>query len=150
MRGRKSFVVGGMIAATVIAVLLIVGVTQAQTIKNQLYSWKIFPKPEKITELYFTYPASLPQSYTPNQKQVIAFTIHNLEYQTMRYHYTISESNTSGSQNVNITSGNYTLRQNGYVGVSIGEPIEDLGSRVKVSVKLGPVNETVSYWVEKE
>ncbi len=146
MKKRKSLLVGG-ITATVFVALLIFGITQASAIKNQLNDWKLLPRPEKLTELYFTYPNNLPSTYVSNQKQVISFTIHNLEYQKMNYRYQIIESNQSGTKSITLKSDNYSLQQNGYVGLSIGESIQDLGSRVKVSVTLSPVNETISYWV---
>lgn len=116
-----------------------------QPIVNQLNSWKLLPEPEKLTELYFTKPNSLPTTYVPNQKQSINFTVHNLEYQTMTYKYAIVEESQDGKQVKTLDLNSFTIDQNQYQSVSFTGPLANLGSKAKVVIELPTVNESIDY-----
>lgn len=103
------------------------------------------PEPERLTELYFTHPNSLPSSYTPDQFQAIDFTTHNLEYRTTDYSYLIIESDVSSNKTQTLGGGDFTLAQNGYKKSSVSIPIVDLGQHVKVEVELVNQNESIDY-----
>lgn len=136
------------IVVLIVVVALVTG--YRHQIDNQLRSWKVLPEPEKLTELYFTDPNSLPTKYVPGQTQDVKFTVHNIEYQTETYHYIIYESNESGSQTQQLVSSAFVLGQNQYKNEAVSIPTADLGSRVKVEVYLSNVNESVDYWMNKE
>ena len=112
-------------------------------------SWKLLPEPERLTELYFTHPNSLPASYVPGQQQTVRFTVHNLEYATTDYHYVIVETNQDGSQSQTLASSSFTLPQNGYKKAAVNISTVDLGSHVKLEVDLKNVNESIDYLLER-
>jgi hypothetical protein len=114
-------------------------------ITNQLNKWKLLPQPEKLTELYFTQPNSLPSTYMPGESQKVNFTVHNIEYQTMTYSYKIVEENQDGSQQQVLASNSFTLDQNQYQSVSFTGPLADMGPEAKVVVELPTVNESIDY-----
>ena len=130
-----------MIAVAVIGL----GIGFRSDIHKQLNNWKLLPQPEKLTELYFTNPNSLPTKYSPEQTQTVSFTAHNLEYQTVDYNYKIVESSQTNNQSQTLVSGNFTLSQNGYEKKSVNITTADLGSNVKVEVDLINVNESIDY-----
>jgi len=134
----------------VIVVLIALAGIFHSSIDRQMRAWKLLPEPEKLTELYFTHPNSLPTTYVPGQTQTVYFTVHNLEYQTTDYHYTISETNQSGSQSQTLSSASFSLPQNGYQKEAVNISTIDLGSRVKVEVDLKNVHESIDYWLDKE
>ena len=138
-----------IIAATVVIILLILGLVFHQPIKNQLNSWKLLPEPERLTELYFTKPNNLPSTYTPGQSQTVSFTVHNLEYRTTAYPYQISEQNQADTQSQTLAQGQFTLKQNAYEHAVSTIVLPDLGSRVKVVINLPNLAESIDYWVSE-
>ena len=135
------------IALAAVIVLVILAVIFHTNIRNQLNDWKLLPEPEKLTELYFTHPNSLPSTYAAGGTQTVAFTVHNLEYQTENYQYQITETSNNGQQNQILFSSSFVLKQNQYKNVSEPVSLLDFGSRVKISIDLTNVNETIDYWV---
>jgi uncharacterized membrane protein len=132
-----------------IVVVLSLGISFHQQIKNQLIAWKLLPEPEKLTELYFMNPNNLPTIYTPGQKQYVHFTVHNIEYQNETYSYKIVEQNQDGSQIQLLSSGQFTLQQNQYQGLNVGVSPADLGTRAEIIIELPTVNENISYLVNR-
>ena len=108
-------------------------------------AWKLLPEPEKLTELYFTHPNNLPTMYTPGQSQTVSFTTHNLEYQTVDYHYVINEQSQTTNQSHTLASGSFVLPQNIYHNTSVNIPTVDLGPHVKLEVVLTNINESIDY-----
>jgi uncharacterized membrane protein len=112
-------------------------------------SWKLLPEPERLTELYFTHPNSLPSTYAPGQAQTVSFTVHNLEYQTMTYHYQIVEESQDSSTAQTLNSGSFTLDQNAYQNEAVNIVTTDIGPHAKVEVKLMNVNESIDYLMDR-
>lgn len=130
-------------------ILVAVGIGFHQQIKNQLNAWKLLPEPERLTELYFTHPNSLPAKYVPDQTQTVSFVVHNLEYRTTTYHYQIIESSQTTSQTKQLAASSFTLRQNQYKTITRNLPVADAGPHVKVSVNLTNVNEHIDYLINR-
>lgn len=139
-----------------VAVLLIFGglgaltTVNAGAITRQLHDWKVLPEPERLTELYFADHQNLPTTYTPGQAQGFQFTVHNLEYRTTTYTYHIIQQNEAGTVEREITRGSFTLRQDESKTTPIAFSPTDQGARSKVVVKLSPVNEQISYWLDRK
>lgn len=117
-----------------------------QPIKNQLNAWQLLPEPERLTELYFAQPNSLPTHYVPGQAQTISFTVHNLEYRATTYSYQVTEAPEGGSTTTTLTSGIFHLNQNQFKTLSLSLPLTDLGPRVSVAVNLPNQNESIHFW----
>ena len=118
-------------------------------IDRQLRRWQLLPEPERLTELYFTQPNSLPTHYTSGQTQTVNFTVHNLEYQTTDYHYQIVEQTADGSQSQTLASGRFSLPQNASKHQSVIITTADIGQNVKVEVRLVNVNESIDYLLDR-
>jgi uncharacterized membrane protein len=141
----KTYVVLAVIVALTVGIVLL-----APSIKRQLNDWKLLPQPERLTELYFTHPNSLPSNYTASQAQAVDFTVHNLEYRTETYSYTIVEATEPGQTGVTLARGNFTLKQGDYKKVTERIILQPLASRVNVDVNLTNVNESVDYWLTRQ
>jgi uncharacterized membrane protein len=115
-------------------VLIVLIVLASPAIKRQLNDWKLLPEPERLTELYFTHPNSLPSSYMPGQTQTVSFTVHNLEYRTTTYKYTVVEAAQAGQAGTTLASGRFTLNQGSYKKVTDLVAIQPSGARVNVEV----------------
>lgn len=135
---------------SVVIVLVIIGlIIFWQPIINQMHAWKLLPQPEKLTELYFNNPNSLPTTYSPNETQNVDFTVHNLEYQTIKYTYTINESAKVGQTGTILKTGTFTLNQNQYQKESDIISILPISNRVNISINLTSQNEDIDYWLTK-
>ena len=132
-----------------LVIVLMIIVILAPAIKHQLNAWKLLPQPEQLTELYLTSPNTLPSTYTPNQSQTISFTVHNLEYQTTTYSYTVTEASKDGNTTQLLASNNFTIDQNQYKTTALQITPIDLGSNVKISVALKSQNESIDYLLTK-
>jgi uncharacterized membrane protein len=134
---------GGSIGIILVIVVLAVGFHSA--IDRQMRSWKLLPEPERLTELYFAHPNSLPTTYVPGQSQTVSFTVHNLEYQTTDYTYEVIEASTNSNQAQKLASGSFTIPQNIYQQETVNISTADLGQHVKVEVELVQQNESIDY-----
>jgi len=101
---------------------------------------------EPLTELYFTNHTSLPSEAEVNSTYDFAFTIHNLEYQTMTYQYSIVVDYNDTERVLGVN--NVTLEDNASVSVPEKFWIMDDFTRAKVSVVLSS-NESIDFWVTK-
>jgi len=145
----------------IVLTLIAVGAVKHQAVYDQLYDWKLIPRPERLTELYFTSHHKLPQTYKSGQTQTITFTTHNLEYRTTTYSYTITQKNTSGKAK-QLAHGTYTLRHDAHRTIAARVKLADLGKRTKIDITVtyqgiafgqdspSTQEQSVYYWVSKQ
>lgn len=141
-----------------ISLLIIVGSVFIfrEPLYNQLYSWDLIPKPETYTELYFA--NTPPELFTPGQQHTLAFTIHNVEYQTTSYAYTIDQLNSNGHTLTTLAKGSVSLAQDAQKTLNI--PVTLTGdasvSTVRVTIsflekdKSNTTTESIYYLVKEE
>lgn len=67
----------------------LVAVTQSPAFARQLNDWKLLPRAERLTEMYFTNGKDLSLVLPKNRMQTVRFVVHNLEQQTTAYTYDI-------------------------------------------------------------
>lgn len=113
---------------------------------NALY---LLPQPEPLTELYFTSAADLPTTYLPGARQKVAFTVHNLEHQPMRYTYEILQQNEAGDVSSVLATGSFQLDQGAYREENPPITYLDNGVRSRILVRLMNQGQTLHYWVVK-
>src|SRR5690348_14819310 len=101
-----------LVAVTLVTGMIIFFRMNGAAVQNALVSLDLVPKPEKMTELYFSDPANLPGSATSNQVISFAFVIHNLETADYRYVYEVSV-NVNGATHV-VDSGQVFVKDNQY------------------------------------
>ncbi len=142
----RSFRFTPVAVGAIIAVLIIVGALLRQPIKNKLNTWKLLPQPVRLTELYFTHPNNLPSTYFSGQTQTVSFTIHNLEFKTEKYNYSIQILNSNLIPTDTLLTGSFTLKQGQYKNVTQNITLSDSG-RVQVAVGLTYFHESIGYWL---
>jgi uncharacterized membrane protein len=128
-----------------IGILIVISFASHAAIVRQLNNWKLLPEPERLTELYFSNPNTLPTTYTANTNQDVSFKVHNLEYKTVDYHYEIIEVADGSNQGQVLTEGSFILKQNQLMSRNVPLKLADMGKHVQIEIELSPVNETISY-----
>ncbi len=142
-------------------ILVILGISQRQAIYDQLYAWKLIPRPERLTELYFTDHTNLPKTYKPDETQVVKFTVRNLEYRDTDYKYVVGVMNEDETEELlDRASGEIQLTHDQYKNVEVPITITAKGPRAKIvvtiyyqGIKFGedvPTDQeqSIHYWVE--
>jgi hypothetical protein len=84
-----------------------------QAIYAQLDSWKLIPRPERFTELYFNNHTNLPKQISNGEKISFSFVIHNLEGKSWQYPYSVFFISQDG-QITNIEEATVTLSDGEY------------------------------------
>lgn len=74
--------------------------------------WKLLPRPEHLSELYFTDYRQMAVPTDTNAPQTVTFTVRNLEYQTITYHYTLAAISEGGLKERPLSSGSFALAHN--------------------------------------
>lgn len=119
-----------------IALILIgTAAVEHQAVYNQLYSWKLIPRPERLTELYFTDPQALPTTYVPGQEQTVAFTVHNIEYRPTTYTYTVQQVS-NGTTGQPLATGVFRLIQNQTKQITVPVMLASSSAQSKVQITL--------------
>ena len=129
--------------------LILLGLIFSSGINRQLHAWKVLPEPERITELYFTDHTKLPRTYHPDSKELVSFTIHNLEYRKTEYSYTIKQTSMDGLRSATLGTGSLTIMDKEYKYILTPIVLSDLGSRCKITIQLN-TNEAINFWLNRE
>ena len=126
-----------IITLVVIAAISLISIAwNSGRISNQLNRWSLLPQPERLTELSFTNSNNLPTTYTQGQLQTVSFTIHDIEYRTTKYTYTITQGNTNSQNGIVLAQGNVMLAQNQSKALSIPITLTSQGASSQVDVNL--------------
>jgi len=149
-------VAGGIFAAGLAA--FFVG---RSALASQLDTWKMLPRPERFTELYFAQSslAALPTRYTPGGLQTVSFAVHNLEHQATTYHYTVVAQ--AGRTQRALAAGQFLLAHGDVQRVARGIAVPPLGNRQEIVVRLQysgipfganvakVQKQTIHYWINR-
>jgi hypothetical protein len=124
--------------------------------------WRLLPRAERVTELYFTNYRQLPTSANAGAQQTVAFTVHNLEHRTTDYHYKLTAVPEDEKTEHRLGSGNFTLTHNDSLNISrtVTIPMQDKRVAVKVTLKymgiasgestLSSQKQAIHYWVTSD
>jgi hypothetical protein len=77
-----------LIFACVIGLVTVVSTNQAAIVK-ELDDWKILPRLQRVTELYFSDEQALPRETKAGAMQKVKFVVRNIEHRTTTYQYDI-------------------------------------------------------------
>lgn len=135
---------------------------QHQAIYNQLNDWKLIPRPERLTELYFPDHKQLPATYAPGQQQTIRYSIHNIEYRTTTYTAVVTQTDMSNQTQQTLSRQAIVLTHDATTERSTPVTLSDLGKRSQITVtltytgiafgqdNLSPQSQTIHYVLTKE
>lgn len=105
-------------------------------ISHQLNRFDLLPQPERLTELSFTTSNKLPTTYAPGQLQSVNFTVHDIEYRTTNYSYTITQGTVNSTNGIVLAQGYVTLVQNQSKALSIPITFIAQGTSSQINVNL--------------
>lgn len=98
--------------------------------------WQLLPRPERVTELYFTDHRQLSAAASPDAAQTVRFTVHNLEHQPTVYHYTLTAMSEGDTIEHRLGSGNFSLAHNRSQAIHKPITLPLLKGRIAVKVSL--------------
>ena len=134
-----------------------IGILSKDAVASQLDAWRLLPRPERLTELYFIHNAHLPVVLKPGKTQAVGFTIHNLEHQTTTYRYVVAAIAPAKEQILG--EGTATLAHDAFRDVSRTFVVPKLGPRLEIRISLEysgiplgqdsarPETQAIHYWV---
>jgi uncharacterized membrane protein len=124
-----------LILCSVVIVSAVVCMSQT-AIAQQMDRWRLLPRPERFTELYFTDLRSLPTSVKAGTVQHILFTVHNSEYRKTTYHYKLTVNLANNGAKIQVGDGLFTLAANEARTLHQTVTVPLLNSRALISVVL--------------
>lgn len=98
--------------------------------------WKLLPRPERLTELYFTDYKQLRPSAGVDAPQTVAFTVRNFEHQAITYHYVLTAMSEDGLTEYPLGGGKFTLAHDRSLVVSKPIVLPPKDGRLSVRVSL--------------
>lgn len=103
---------------------------------KQLDNWQLLPRPERVTEFFFSdyHPASV--SANTDGVQTVEFTVRNLEHRTTDYHYTLWAVSAGGGVEQQVGNGSFALDHGHSKKTSERIILPKVGARVAVKAKL--------------
>ncbi len=125
---------------------------------RQLDDWKLLPRPERVTELYFTGYRQLHPSTGLGAPQTVAFTVRNLEHQATTYSYVLTAVSEDDVIKHPLGNGKFTLAHDHSLEISkqIVLPTEEKRLSIKVSLQYKGLNagdnvpklqkQSIHYW----
>ena len=126
---------------------------------RELDKLHVTPRPQGITELYFTDYRRPPASVKPGATQDLSFAVHSLEHQTVTYHYRIVAKPAKGTAQP-LHEGTFTLANDRSQVLRQTIVIPPLSGRIAIEVDLDyaaiPFGSSVShiqkqsirYWID--
>jgi hypothetical protein len=124
---------------------------------RQLDAWMLLPRPERLTELYFTDIQQLPKKAQAGASQKVSFTLHNIEHEPTTYRYAIVANPSKGGDTQRLKEGTITLDHNQSKIISKTIKIPAMGSRMSIAVQLrykssaetsNTKKQSITYWMK--
>jgi hypothetical protein len=126
---------------------------------KQLDEWRLLPRPERTSELYFSDHRRLPASTTANVARPVVFAVHNLEHRTTEYRYSLTLRVENEVKERTVGSGTFRLTHNATetIHTAVTLPAHAKG-RIVVKVNLqymglrlgddapSPQKQSIHYW----
>lgn len=146
-----------VIATTLLVITVLASLNIGGSTQNVLSMMQIWPKPETVSELYFTKSSSLPATFIPNSKLDIDFTVRNLELQDVSYDYKIEQLNPADKQSAVLSTGALSLSHSKEASKKISVIPADIKGMSKISVTItyqSPSDDqkqkqlSISYWLK--
>lgn len=102
-----------LVSIIIVMLSMIILVQYKSAIYIQLDNWKLIPRHERFTELYFDDHINLPKQIQEGEQISFSFVIHNLEGKRKTYPYVVSFKFSDG-RIVKIDEGIITISDGGY------------------------------------
>ena len=123
-----------------LAIVALLAVTGRAAIATQLDQWQVLPRPQSVTELYFTSNQNLPQVIQSGVPQQINFTIHNEENQPILYRYTLVAQSVDNGSTQLLAEGKEQLAHDQTKKVSQKIDVPNIGNHLQIIVNIEYAN----------
>lgn len=136
-----------MVIATV-AGLVVFG---REAIAKQLDAWQFLPRPEPLTEFYFTDHRQLPSTAWPGDHHEVGLTVHNLEHQHTDYHYTMQSIDDTGKTQT-LSSGDCSAEHNDQCNITTAITVPFYSSprlMIRAVLEYNTHAQSVHYWLDR-
>ena len=133
---RPQKIASYSIAAGIFLGLSVLILGGKDVVVGQLNSWQVLPRPERLTELYFTNYKDLPQNLKARTPQVVRFTVHNLEHQTTTYNYEIVATTDTTTASQKLATGSFTIENDKTKSTASTITIPPLGEHMAIRVNV--------------
>jgi hypothetical protein len=141
---KTAFLLGGV--ALLMGMLLYFNLNR-DTISTELAPLNIVPKPEKLTELYFSNNANLPSTAPGGRMIHFVFVIHNLEMADYQYRYKVSV-NARGKRQI-VDGGNVVVKNDQYYVKNEQFNLLNLLGSQEVVIELTNKQQSIDFWTGK-
>lgn len=131
-------------------------------IARQLNEWQVAPQPDRLTELYFANHLRLPATAPMDAVRSFDFTVHNLEFKTIQYHYRVVAKTAESNTEHLLTQGDLLLSHGESKTIPQAITLPPLGARILVAIQLSydsilpggteptPQIQSIHHWVRLE
>lgn len=142
MKQSKFIILGIAIGIVFFSAIIISRLNFSEVLAH----YNLLPEPEPYTELYFEDHLQLPQLFKLNEENEFAFTVHNLEYKTMTYDYTVMANSTTSAALVD--QGKITLNHDESKTINEKFTIRNPHQKVKLTVNLDNKDQAIHFFTE--
>lgn len=118
--------------------------TWRHQVYSVLYEWKLIPRPEHFTELYFENYKDLPKTVAVGQSIVFAFAVHNLEGERVEYPYEVYSLSGNGTRS-SIKQDRIFIDNNGFKTVDISYIFPESEKKETVFVVLTSMQQDIHF-----
>lgn len=132
--------------------LLVVFAFGPPLLAKPLASWNLLPRSEPLTELFFSDYRQLPARLHVGESVPVYFVVHNLEYRSITYHYTITV-NYDGAKEDLLDEGNIELGHDQSrmlrkrFALLSPSPSAEIKVKLRYTNASGSQNQVIRYWV---
>ena len=148
MSSKQLFKLAPLLVGVIfIAGMLFLFNANRSSVNNELAALDLIPKPEKLTELYFSNNTNLPDNATSNQAISFTFVIHNLETTDYQYSYDVAVI-ADGTRHV-VDSGDILVKNNQYYAKKEKFNLMNSQGRQNVVVELTSIRQSIDFWTGK-
>lgn len=145
--GRKQLF---RLALLILGIVLVINILiflnlNKDLVDNELIALDLLPKPETMTELYFTNNTNLPNAVENNQPINFTFVIHNLEATDYQYTYNVSVI-TNGNKRI-VDSGKVLIKDDQYYIKNENFTVTHSPGRQEVVVELISKQQSIDFWI---
>ncbi len=148
-RGNKNIFITRLfflsLTIALFAVVCYFAFFQKSTIIYLLDKYKLIPRPETFSELYFSDHLSLPKTINQNEPINYSFVIHNLEASDKNYPYKIYYI--SGDEYKLLNEGQELVKQNETKTIAGYYTLNDSQKKYAIYVELTELNQSIHFYI---
>jgi hypothetical protein len=149
LRTHKWQAIRRVLFALITLEIVIVLALLTPALERQLNAWGLLPQHQQMTELYITNAHDVVHTYTPQEQQFFAFSVHNLQDTPQMYGYRVTATTEDNGVIMVLDQGEVTLGHDGVYSKAAKYKLYDMGKRTHIQVELSN-GQKVGYWMDRK